>query len=150
MNYLKNNYFGNLSLRNIPAKGHCTHGFLRLFLCGCLYVCVCMCVCVCVCVSVCARVHTCMHAWVVCVRMCVCAHVCVCMHGCVCLSVCLHSMRLLILVIKWRYSHITVEIRYICYYHKSPIFIYWITQPIIFLSNEQDVWTKHLFVQNLP
>ena len=32
-------------------------GFLKLFLCGCLYVCVCVCVCVfvCVCVCVCVR-----------------------------------------------------------------------------------------------
>ena len=31
-----------------PAASRHAPGFLKLFLCGCLYVCVCVCVCVCV------------------------------------------------------------------------------------------------------
>ena len=46
-----------LNQAHASFAGWCAPGFLKLFLCGCLYACVCMFMCVCVCVCVFAPIR---------------------------------------------------------------------------------------------
>ena len=61
------------------AAGQSVPGYLKLFLCGCLYVFVyvCVCVCVCVCVYVCVYM---------CVYVCMCVCICIYVYTCACLE----------------------------------------------------------------